>query len=260
MGRASVRDALATYLTSKSAFSNGGDNSIPLLVGVVEHPEKQSLDEAFANIEDTNIDSTTGDGTTATATTVSAHGLQTGMAVTIAGCSVPGYDASSVAITVTGPATFTYPNTTTDASSGGYVSSSFDSGAVIFMFLGKSRRGRMAIGGAHSGTKSSAYTLTLNCYLRSSSDLAEDADVDNDAFLDALIAAIEADRTAGTGSPPASPDGDGSGTIFQWGEGPLGSAIDIEVSPSYPTLLSEGLSATQVYTEVTIAVIELIST
>ena len=255
-----MRDALARYLISQSSFANGGNNAIPLLVGVVEHPEKQSLDEAFENIEDTNIATTTGNGTIATADTASPHGLQTGMAVTIAGCSIPGYDSNSVVITVINAETFTYPNTTTGSSTGGYVTTDFESGAVIFMFLGNSRRGRFAVGGSHDGLKSSVYDLTLNCYLRSSSDLAEDADVDNDTFIDDLIAAIEADRTAGTGSPPASPNGDGSGTISQWGEGPMSSPIDIQVKPSYPTLLSEGLSATQVYTEVTIAVIEIVNT
>jgi hypothetical protein len=257
VGRATVRAAIVNYLTANSALNFGGNNAIPLLVGVVSHPEKQSLDEAFANVDDTNIDSVSGDGTTATAVTVGPHGLQSGMNVTISGCSIPGYDARSVPIVVVDADTFTYASTTTGASSGGAVSSSYDSGAVIFMYLGQARRGRFAFGGAHDGLKYSAYDLTLNCYLRSSSDLAEDADADNDDFIDDLIQVIEADRNAGTGAPP---DGDGSGTVWQWGEGPWSSRVDISTKATYPLLLGDGMSATQVYTEVTIAVIEIVNT
>jgi hypothetical protein len=257
VGRATVREALLTYLVGKSALANGGDNSIPLLVGVIAHPEKQTLDEEFANVFDTNIDTIVGDGTTAAATCVGPHGLQTGMAATIASASIAGYDEHSIPITVTGADTFTYASTTTGSSTGGYVSANFDSGAIIFMYLGPSVRARFALGGAHDGLKYSQYELTLNCYLRSQSDLAEDADADNDDFLDDLVAAIEADRNAGTA---AAPDGDGSGTIWQWGEGPWNGPVDISITPSYPTLLSEDLSATQVYTEVTIRVLEIIET
>lgn len=257
MGRATVRAALYNYLVGCSAVNNGGDGSIPLLVGVIAHPEKQTLDEAFANIEDTNIATITGDATTATVVTQGAHQLQSGMVVAIIGPSIPGYAVDNATIAVIDAETFTYDSTETGDSSGGFVTVNFDSGAVIFMFLGPSRRARFAIGGAHNGLKYSQYELTLNVYLRSSSDLAEDADADNDDLIDDLIAAVEAQRNAGTA---AAPDGDGSGVIWQWGEGPWNGPTDIAVNPSYPTLLSEELSATQVYTEVTITVLETINT
>src|ERR1700674_4705394 len=101
------------------------------------------------------------------------------------------------------------------------------SGAVIYLYIGRATDDRVAFGGPHSGRKFRVYEVTLHCLLFSQKPLSQDAGEDNETFLDGLVTAIRADRTCGTGVAPASPHGDGSGIIDQWGEGGLNGGKDI---------------------------------
>ena len=125
------------------------------------------------------------------------------------------------------------------------------SGAICYIYFAGQRENREALGGAHSGQKAVTYEVVLDCFLRSSHRKAEDAGLDNEAFLDSLVSAIRADRTAGT-SGSANP-------IFQWGEGgwPNGGP-DIEIVSYYPRMLAGNQSVMQIYSSVRVTVVEII--
>jgi len=120
------------------------------------------------------------------------------------------------------------------------------SGAVIFIYFAGQRETRIALGGLHNGRKSVEYEVVLDCFMRSTQPKAEDAGSDNEAFLDSLITAIRADRQAGTAGNP----------IFQWGEGTINGGPDIEVISYYPRTLSGAISATQIYSQIRLTVLE----
>lgn len=122
------------------------------------------------------------------------------------------------------------------------------SGAIIYLFFENQSETRIALGGAHDGRKAIEYTVALDCFMRSTHRKSEDAGADNEAFLDSLEAAIRADRNAGA-----------PGVIFQWGEGTFPGSPDLTTVSYYPRLLGGAASATQIYSRVTVSVIEIIN-
>lgn len=120
-------------------------------------------------------------------------------------------------------------------------------GAIIFIYLGPHDSQRVAVGGPHSGKKFRTYPLGLMCYLLSMKTEAQDAGVDNDAFLDGLQAWIEADRTA-----------DSAGVVFEWGEGGENRSPDILTHSMLPRIRNGG--AVTIFTSVEVTVRELATT
>ena len=121
-------------------------------------------------------------------------------------------------------------------------------GAVIFLYFQRSSEYRAALGGAHNGRKVVEYDLMLDCFIRSTSPKAEDAGMDADTFLDALVDYIRADRNAGNPS-----------VVFQWGEGTNPGARDIEVEALYPRSLMGSQQVTQTYATVRTTVVSIIN-
>jgi hypothetical protein len=117
-------------------------------------------------------------------------------------------------------------------------------GAVIFIYLGRQSERRIALGGAHNGEKRTSLEIVLDCFIRSTSNKAEDCGLAADQFLDDLVDRIRADRTAGAPS-----------VIFQWGEGDTVGGTDIEVQCLYPKTINGSAQVTQVYASVRTTVI-----
>ena len=126
------------------------------------------------------------------------------------------------------------------------------SGAIIYLYIERETEKRIALGGPHNGRKAVEYRMVLDCFMRSSRRKAEDAGFDNETFLDALVLAIRADRTAGTEGKPFP--------IFQWGEGVFPGGDDIDVTSYYPRLLNGGASVTEIYCSVRVSVVEILDT
>ena len=120
-------------------------------------------------------------------------------------------------------------------------------GVLIYLYVESQRERRIALGGAHSGEKLVDYTFILNCFFRSTKRKTEDVGADNETFLDALVAAIRADRQAGA-----------PGVIFEWGEGAGFGGPDIEITSYYPRTLNGAGSATQVFSTVRVSVSEIL--
>lgn len=122
------------------------------------------------------------------------------------------------------------------------------SGVICYIYFAGQRETRMELNGPTSGQKAIEYEVVLDCFLRSTHQKSEDAGSDNEAFLDSLVAAIRANRTANS-----------NGVIFQWGEGGFPSGgNDIEVVSYYPRLLTGTGSVTQIYSSIRLAVVELV--
>lgn len=121
------------------------------------------------------------------------------------------------------------------------------SGAVIYIHLSQQNEYRIALGGPHNGLKMRPYVVGLICVFRSKKPDTQDVGDDNDAFLDSLVAAIEADRTAGNPQ-----------TIFQWGEGDDLYGVDIKVRAEMPSPIRQQMS--QVFSVVEVTVLEMINT
>ena len=119
------------------------------------------------------------------------------------------------------------------------------SGSVIYIDLQDQSESRGAFGGATSGIKWRLYKVSLICFFRSKKPDAQDVGADNDAFLDGLIATIQASRTAG-------------GAVFQWGEGDRLMGTDITVRSDMPRALR--LQMTQVYSVVDVYALEQLFT
>ena len=77
------------------------------------------------------------------------------------------------------------------------------------------------------------------------SDLSStvDGQIAYDAFKDAFCDRIRANRTAGTDA--AQYGGDGSGTIFQWGEGGVDGGVDIQAQHFVPRTIDGGVTLWQ---------------
>ena len=142
------------------------------------------------------------------------------------------------------------------------------SGAVIYMHLLEQADARVEPRGpdpADQGGlgKMTRYQLLMPVYFRSSEQETEDVAELADQFLDDLCAVIRADRTAGTGpiTPVAgAPAGDGSGTIWQWGEGSFLGGEDIVVTAEFPRLLGDAFKTSQVLAHVRVSVVEMLGT
>lgn len=119
-------------------------------------------------------------------------------------------------------------------------------GATIFVALRRQRERRIALGGPNNGRKLRPYKVTLLCFLRSKATTTQEAGDENDAFIDALVSAIEGNRTAA------------SDAIFQWGEGDDLYEFDIEVDTGLPRPLR--LQMTQVFSTVDVTALEMLAT
>lgn len=119
-------------------------------------------------------------------------------------------------------------------------------GAVVYLYLQRQSEQRAALGGSHSGRKVTTFDLVLDCFIRSTSNLSEDCGEAADAFLDALVDRIRADRNAGDPS-----------VIFQWGEGSTVGGRDIEIEALYPRTIMGAQKVTQVYASVRLSVLAI---
>ena len=99
------------------------------------------------------------------------------------------------------------------------------SGAVLIVHLPKDRRLRRALGGRTGGEKTAVHDVALEVLFASVKPDALAAQDDHDQILDAIVAAVEADRTLGCGYQPS---GQPAGPIWQAGEGDAG--IDVEMA------------------------------
>lgn len=117
-------------------------------------------------------------------------------------------------------------------------------GAVIYLHLVEQSEERVALGGAQGGQKQRTYNCGLICVLRSKKPSTEDVGHENDEFLDSLVLAIQADRTAN------------SSVIFQWGEGDTLEGQDIVVRAEMPRPIRQ--QASQVFSTVEVKVMEMI--
>lgn len=120
-------------------------------------------------------------------------------------------------------------------------------GAVIWVYLGRQHERRIALGGVTSGDKMRYYRCTLISLLKSKKRTAEEADADNDAFIDSLVSAIQASRVAGNAN-----------VIFQWGEGDLLYGVDIQVETRLPLPISQ--QNFNVFNLIEVAVMENLTT
>jgi hypothetical protein len=102
---------------------------------------------------------------------------------------------------------------------------------MIFMRLEQQRERRIELRGATGGGKMITYQLALTILFRSSKKKTQDAGADNDAFLDSLLGAIRASKTAGTND----------GTVFQWGEGSINGGEDVDLTVYYPRPINGGI-------------------
>ena len=128
------------------------------------------------------------------------------------------------------------------------------SGAVIYLHLESQHEHRITIGPSNYDNNTAAFKMrTYNvgfiCVFRSVKPSLNEAGVDCDSFLDGLVAWIERDRKCGTGevSPPPDtfPPGDGSGVVFQWGEGgETVGAVDISIKAGMPKMMKGQSSQT----------------
>ena len=131
-----------------------------------------------------------------------------------------------------------------------------NTGAVIFLYIGKQMERRAAMGGPTTGRKVVEYELIMDCFIRSAAVKSENCGADSDTFLDALVTYIRADRNAGTAATSTGPYA-GTGYIFQWGEGTFPGGEDIDIQALYPRTLKGSGQITQVYASVRTAVLEI---
>jgi hypothetical protein len=116
-------------------------------------------------------------------------------------------------------------------------------GCQIVVFIPRHHEARIALGGAHSGMKQITYEVTLNCYIRSRTPYAEDAQDDVYALRDALVEWMRLDRTLG-------------GAVFQAGEHVDGGLDGIDFRYGQPETKAE---VTKSFLEMTFAAIEFVN-
>jgi hypothetical protein len=149
---------------------------------------------------------------------------------------------------ITGLATV-YPHPPKITPEGDFIVASEDPGhsmgTVMYIYLGKTPRKRLGTGGPTSGIKQALYPVALVCFTRSAAAKSQDCGVQSDAFLDSLVAYIQANRTANS-----------AGVIFQWGESDHFGGDDISVDVTMPRLLGGKLGLTQVYSVVEVLALE----
>ena len=120
------------------------------------------------------------------------------------------------------------------------------SGAVIYIHFPEQNERRIAVGGPTSGLKMREYTIGLICVFRSKNPDTQQVGTENDVFLDSLVDAILANRTAGA-----------PGAVFQWGEGGDFETIDIHVDAGMPKTIRQQVS--QVFSTVEVLALELVN-
>ena len=103
-------------------------------------------------------------------------------------------------------------------------------GCLMFLYIERENRKRIALGGANSGKKFVTYNFVLDCFFRSTEQKTQDVGAMNDVFLDSLIAQIEADR------------------------------FYLNMRRDYPRNLAGGASVTQIYSSIRVVVNELATT
>lgn len=107
-------------------------------------------------------------------------------------------------------------------------------GCQIVVAIPRQHEIRRGVGGEHNGLKEIVYEVVLNCYLRSRTPYAEDAQDDAYALRDALVEWMRRDRTLGQ-------------CVFQAGEHVSeggGDGIDFEYAqPSTKDGLTKGFLA-----------------
>lgn len=119
-------------------------------------------------------------------------------------------------------------------------------GAIIFIYLEEQSEERLVLQGTIPGGKLRTYKVHLICFVRYAGDGgAEAADARNDAFLDALAVAIQANRQ------PGGPD-----KVWTWGEGDTVGGVDINITANWPSPINAQLL--QVYSRVEVLALEII--
>jgi hypothetical protein len=116
-------------------------------------------------------------------------------------------------------------------------------GCQIVVFIPRHNERRIAVGGAHNGMKQITYEVTLNCFIRSRTPHAEDAQDDVYALRDALVEHMRLDRTLG-------------GAVFQAGEHVDGGLDGIDFRYGQPETKAE---VTRSFLEITFAAIEFVN-
>ena len=123
-------------------------------------------------------------------------------------------------------------------------------GAIVFVHLEHQKEKRIALGGPNLGMKWRSYTAVLICIFRGNDPKSEVVGQANDAFLDSLVARLQADRRLGTENL--------SSPIFQAGEGGDTGGDDIEVEAALPRPMRAGV--TQVFSTVRFQIAEILQT
>lgn len=116
-------------------------------------------------------------------------------------------------------------------------------GCQIVVFIPRHHEQRIALGGEHNGMKQITYEVTLNCYVRSRTEYAEDAQDDVHALRDGLVEHMRLDRTLG-------------GAVFQAGEHVDGGMDGIDFRYGQPETKAE---LTKSFLEMTFAAIEFVN-
>ena len=121
-------------------------------------------------------------------------------------------------------------------------------GATIFMFFESQNERRIALGGppppyGGGGVKWRDYTLGLLIVMKSDLPDTEDGQIAYMSFIDGLTGLIEANRSAGTNN--AIYGGDGTATVFQWGEGGTNGGTDIQIQHMVPRTIDGGVTIFQ---------------
>lgn len=95
-------------------------------------------------------------------------------------------------------------------------------GCQIVVAIPRQHEIRRAVGGEHNGMKEIVYEVVLNCYLRSRTSFAEDAQDDAYAMRDTLVEWMRRDRTLGDcvfqAGEHVSESGGGDGIDFEYSQ------------------------------------------
>ena len=121
-------------------------------------------------------------------------------------------------------------------------------GATIYMFFTSQRERRIALGGppppyGGGGNKWRVYELALLILFKSDLPETIDGQLAYNRFIDDLTARVQANRSAGTNAPQYG--GDGTGTIFQWGEGDVNGGDDLQFEHFVPRTIDGGVTLFQ---------------
>jgi hypothetical protein len=121
-------------------------------------------------------------------------------------------------------------------------------GGTIYMFCTDNKEERIALGGppppyGGGGHKFVQYTWAFLFVFKSDLPDTISGQIAYNEFRDAFTARVRANRTAGTDN--AEYGGNGTGTIFQWGEGGIDGGIDIQAQHYVPKTLDGGVTLFQ---------------